>query len=126
VHDDAHGHVLIVDHDHALARSVDKSNGIITTIAGNGVAGFPLMGVRQLTPLCFCIFHNSVIRRGVSLFVEKLLTFYFQINTLFVDQNSLPVAGSRTLCFRINKDEVTSKAKTALQHAAFPTRDTSG
>src|SRR5688572_6103267 len=37
---DQHGHVLIVDHVNARVRSVDKNSGVITTIAGNGVAGF--------------------------------------------------------------------------------------
>jgi hypothetical protein len=37
---DQHGHVLIVDHVNARVRKVDKNSGVITTIAGNGVAGF--------------------------------------------------------------------------------------
>jgi hypothetical protein len=37
---DNHGHILIVDHQNARIRKVDKNTGVITTIAGNGVAGF--------------------------------------------------------------------------------------
>ncbi|HEU5292386.1 MAG TPA: hypothetical protein VFU05_17185, partial [Cyclobacteriaceae bacterium] len=37
---DQHGHILVVDHTNARVRTINKNTGVITTLAGNGVAGF--------------------------------------------------------------------------------------